>query len=886
MRYRGQRGISRVTSRVLWTAVAVLAGAGGAAAQQGDDLAGRARAALAQCIEAASADNEDAANAAADVSERLFRELAQVSARAADGLTGQARVLSQCRIPFASFMSKGQLVDESNDLLARALRVDSMHFEARFTLGMNHYYTPAFLGRTSLGIEAFETIERQYGARTPLDPRMRTVYLFLGDLYERADREDDARRVWTAGSSAYPDEGGFAERLERVRTSAGASAPASVSDPRALSDAGRPTPDALEDTSKVVGVDVAETAPAVFDVDPLIVEAGSYSMDDPRATTAITRMEVYTTPGGTADVLQTFQMIPGVTRATEGSDLYVRGGDPAEAPVWVDGARLPYAGTFEGLHGGLFGVLDPSVLKKAYFSSGGFSARYGDALSGVLDLETEGRPLQRSGRFGLNLVSAGAAYRTPIGERAGAWAAVSGTETTALLAMQGERDEYPTSPRALQGVASLIVEPTDALELRATALREGDHSSAMAQALGWEGPIAADGDTWMTTVSGRLRDEATGSSLSASAGMSGRTTGFGFGVLDWERDDRTASVRIDGDRLIGSYTRIRAGVEGARLTADEHGFVPTTEEIAPGSPREAASNEDATHHVGAYVETELRPLSDLGFTAGVRADRLPGERVVTVDPRAAVVYRVNDNWSLRAGTGIFHQGRWRTRLALPDAGEASGVPRRAAHFSASAQRDGDLTVRAEAYLKRYDRYVDNGGAGRMATAGRAAGMDVLASWDAGRALTGWVAYSLLDGTLELEDGSEISSRVDVTHTLTTVVKYELPAQWQIGGTARYGTGRPFTPIVGQTTDPESGSPRPVFGELNGDRLPDYFRLDSRITKVVGFGGGFAAFYLEALNVLGRGNVMDYTYDDEYQERVPIESFFGERTLVFGVEAQF
>ena len=128
--------------------------------------------------------------------------------------------------------------------------------------------------------------------------------------------------------------------------------------------------------------------------------------------------------------------------------------------------------------------------------------------------------------------------------------------------------------------------------------------------------------------------------------------------------------------------------------------------------------------------------------------------------------------------------------------------------------------------------------------------------------------------------------MDVTHTLTTVVKYELPAQWQIGGTARYGTGRPFTPIVGQTTDPETGSPRPVFGETNGERLPDYFRLDSRITKVIGLGGGFAAFYLEALNVLGRGNVMDYTYDEEYQERVPIESFFGERTLVFGVEAQF
>jgi hypothetical protein len=31
---------------------------------------------------------------------------------------------------------------------------------------------------------------------------------------------------------------------------------------------------------------------------------------------------------------------PGATAASEGSDLYVRGGDPSESPVFLDGARL------------------------------------------------------------------------------------------------------------------------------------------------------------------------------------------------------------------------------------------------------------------------------------------------------------------------------------------------------------------------------------------------------------------------------------------------------------------------------------------------------------------------------------------------------------------
>jgi hypothetical protein len=51
-------------------------------------------------------------------------------------------------------------------------------------------------------------------------------------------------------------------------------------------------------------------------------------------------------------------------------------------------------------------------------------------------------------------------------------------------------------------------------------------------------------------------------------------------------------------------------------------------------------------------------------------------------------------------------------------------------------------------------------------------------------------------------------------------------------------------------------------------------------------GGLIVGYLEALNVLDRANVVGYTYDATYRERRPIDSFFGDRTLVFGAEARF
>lgn len=883
------------SARLLATLVIAAAGfihATPLAAQQDSETSARALTALETCIAAAEAEDERTAKPAADEATRLFRELALEPGRPADGLAGQARVLSQCRIPFASFMRKGDLLAESNGLLERALRIEPTHFAARFTLGMNHYHSPGFMRRADDAIAAFETLIEQHGdAGTP---RLMEAYLLLGDLYLRQDRKDDALAIWAAGAARFPDEPSFEERRRRVRGSAAEPADSTSVASASVQGEGAPSPPST-----------AGDDPDLFDLDPLVVQAGAYSMDDPRASTTVTRMEVYTTPGGTADIMQTFQLMPGVTRATEASDLYVRGGEPAEAPVWVDGLRLPYASTFESLHGGLFGVLDPTVLKSAYFSSGGFSARYGDALSGVLDLTTEGRPRHASWRLGANVVGAGGAARVPLGERAGAWAAASGTETSGLLAMQGRSDEYPSSPRAAQAIASLIVEPTDALELRATALREADRSGSLEHALGYHGVFVADGDTWMTALSGRLRDAGSGSSLGATLGVAARTTGYGFGVLDWSREDRSARVRVDGDHLLSGRARVRAGVEAARLTADEHGVVPTTEVIRPGSPSARLAREDDTHHLGGYVEAELRATNDLGVVFGARADRLPGESAVTVDPRAAAVYRLGDRWSARVGTGIFHQGRWRTRLALPDGGRPAGVPRRAAHLAGSIQRDGELRLRAEAYLKRYDRYATSdapgatnaGGTGRTnappqelpagpsIVSGTARGLDLLASWDDGGALHGWLAWSLLDGGIELEDGRDASSTADVTHTLTLVSKWAFADRWQLGGTARYATGRPFTPVVGRTLD-EEGRAVPAYGDPNGERLPRYVRLDARVTRVVPLGVGFAAFYLEALNVLDRGNVMAYTYDEGYEQRRPIESFFAQRTLVLGIEAQF
>ncbi|HEU4453459.1 MAG TPA: hypothetical protein VFR81_10375, partial [Longimicrobium sp.] len=608
-----------------------------------------------------------------------------------------------------------------------------------------------------------------------------------------------------------------------------------------------------------------------------VVADGGNRLDDTRSGTSLRRLDVLTTPGGTADVMHAFQTMPGATRAAEGSDLYVRGGDPAEAPVFVDGARLVYPGRYESLNGAVFGILDSQVLRSAYFASGGFSARYGDALSGVLDLETAGRPEARTVRLNASTVQLGTAVDVPLGRRAGAWATVRATDASLMLSMHGRGAEFAEAPTSREGMLGAVWTPRAGTEVRLTALADGDGSAREVDAYGYEGAFRSRGANRMAALSARAVSADGDRSIRASLSGAVRENGYAFGVLDRERTDRSVRGRMDGDLAWGEG-RVRGGIEGAWMDARMEGAVPETDRLAPGSPvRETTEAADAAH-LGAYVEAE-RPIGgSLAIVGGVRADRLPGEDAWTVDPRIALAARTGE-WTLRVAGGWFHQGRWRTRYSLPDAGTPAGTPRRAAHLVAGAERGGEPSLKVEAFWKDYGSYVPagEGAEGPRIVAGRAAGLDAILRWSRQSRLNGWITYSYLDGRVELEDGRTAPSAVDVRHSLTGVARLSLPGSWEIGSTLRLATGRPYTEILG--SDDED---RPIHGDPHGARLPFYSRLDGRLTRYVPMKAGVGVVYLEMLNLLDKENVQGYTYGADYAERRELPAFFAQRTLVLGM----
>jgi hypothetical protein len=120
----------------------------------------------------------------------------------------------------------------------------------------------------------------------------------------------------------------------------------------------------------------------------VVIAGSAFTTGDEASSLTLHSLDVYTTPGASADILRAIQTFPGVAAMDDGSGLFVRGGDVGETTILLDQATVVHPYKFESPTGGYFGTIPPFLVGGTYFSSGGFSARYGNALSGILAMES------------------------------------------------------------------------------------------------------------------------------------------------------------------------------------------------------------------------------------------------------------------------------------------------------------------------------------------------------------------------------------------------------------------------------------------------------------------------------------------------------------------
>lgn len=126
----------------------------------------------------------------------------------------------------------------------------------------------------------------------------------------------------------------------------------------------------------------------VSELTAVILSAGTFEAGDKKRAAVLSSIDVATTAGSNADITAALKTLPGTQQVNEQEGLFVRGGAGYETKQYIDGNLVnnPYFSSVPDIASR--GRFSPFLFKGTVFSTGGYSALYGQALSSVLLLES------------------------------------------------------------------------------------------------------------------------------------------------------------------------------------------------------------------------------------------------------------------------------------------------------------------------------------------------------------------------------------------------------------------------------------------------------------------------------------------------------------------
>ncbi len=623
----------------------------------------------------------------------------------------------------------------------------------------------------------------------------------------------------------------------------------------------------------------------------ITVTASSFSSKEEDAGIAINRMDVVTTPGAAADVFQSIKALPGLTPVSEGAELFVRGGNPYETVTLLDQASLTHPYHNESHYGGLFGVIDPSIIKDIYFSSGGFSVKYGNALSGVLDIKTE--DWIEKNQMNVNLNIAGFAFNSafPLYNKKLALR-LSGRKSTSDLLFQLNRirSGFVSAPTSQDGTFNLSWKYSASGKIRFFTLVGDDQQSLNVELPSYDHELGNDSKIILYNLQASdviARKILTQISLSSSRYLQG----WRYGIWKSENKESSAKLRWDNELSYRKEDFFNFGMEINREGYTFKGIFPTdSSDFSPDAPQKMYQDKNEVNCLGGYVENQIHLSEKLFFKAGLRSDYQNLSRSFTFDERFSLGFSISPRDVIRLSWGTFHQF---PQLHYLD--REYGNPKlnasRANHAVIGWEREWSRNaLRIETYYKKYEElplddtllnYSNQG-------YGYAAGVDFIYKANLSSRVSGWITYSFIQTKRkELDFNKLLPARYDIPHNLNLVGKVSWGTSYEVGINYRFCTGQPFTPVTGSFYDSTLAVWKPLYGDINSERFPYYNRLDVRLTKIFSLHPDvFSLFYLEVLNILNIPNIMDYSYSSDYSKRDKVLSYFSRRCVVFGVGMSF
>lgn len=517
----------------------------------------------------------------------------------------------------------------------------------------------------------------------------------------------------------------------------------------------------------------------VNELNAVTITAGTFETGENSKTAVLDPIEVVTTAGAEAgDINSAIKTLPGIQTVGEDGRLFVRGGDASETKVFIDGMRVfkPYLTNNANMP--TRSRFSSFLFKGVAFSSGGFSAEYGDALSGVLSMNTIDFPKQN--QTDISLMSLGLGIgKTKILKNDAISLSLGYIDLGPYKSIFPDNFNWVKPYRGLSG-ESVYRHKYSSGMLKFYA--GGTISDAIINRYNVDYDKNVDSQVKNnnvyvnTTYRGSINDHL---ATFAGASFSYDKSLFGLDKIKSKIEHMGMHAKVKLTHIISDKTNISYGPE-------------VLVENLKSKLEEISSPEINSKTFAGYVEGKILFSEKFVTKIGLRAEYSQLLDKWNVAPRISLAYKTGKNSQISLATGKYFQ--------LPDMNLISdnllifeNTDQIILNYSYKTRK---RILRTELYYKKYNdliRYdspqiINNTGYGY------ARGFDVF--WKDKKSfkyLEYWVSYSLLDAKKIYKNYPEIVSPGSASkHNLSIVAKYWINSLRSYPGiTYNYGSPRPY-----------------------------------------------------------------------------------------------
>tara|TARA_R110001632_G_scaffold231685_1_gene370715 strand:- start:5138 stop:7294 length:2157 start_codon:yes stop_codon:yes gene_type:complete len=578
-------------------------------------------------------------------------------------------------------------------------------------------------------------------------------------------------------------------------------------------------------------------------LDAVIINTGTFEAGDKAKVTALKPLDVVTTASALGDFVGALQTLPGTATVAEDGRLFVRGGGAEETQIFIDGIRVftPFTPTANNIP--TRGRFSPFLFKGISFSTGGYSAEYGQALSSVLLLSTIDEPIQEKTDISLMTVGVGVG-NTQKWDKGSFSINTSYINLAPYLELFKDRNTWNKPYQGGSGEMVYRYKVNDSDLIKLYGAFSYSSFDLIQQDINFEEGLHVALENRNLYFNGSYKGFLENNwILSAGFSLSNDTTNLNFEDDLIKTNENSSHIKMTLRKRFNNRIKLNFGAEYFITDFNENYFSSVNGNFNYGFQNNIA---------GAFSEVDIFFSKKLATKVGVRVEHSELLNETTVSPRASIAYKFGKYSQFSFAYGQFYQNPNSSFLKFSDNFSAENT----SHVIANFQYVKDKKIfRMEAYYKGYDDLVkfdteftgfdsdyNNNGSGF------AKGLDIF--WRDNQSIKNtdyWISYSYLDTERDYRN-FPVTARPSFAsaHNLSIVTKHWFES-WksQIGFSYQFASGRNYT------------NPNEI-GFLNKE-TKNYNSLSFNWAYLI---DQQKILYFSVNNVLGTKNVFGYNYANQ------------------------